>query len=143
MVGTAGKILDFACPRSSKIAFHNPRRSNKQQELSHKMEARNSVKETWVRPKACWASVCVWGCGVGGGGECNTPPPPPPLIWNLSVFWQNVSVKFPQQMLSVNLEYFIIKNEMENSINNPVPQKSNFYRRWQLLNKLYKICTDD
>ena len=23
----------------------------------------------------------------------------------------------------------------------PVPQKSNFYRRWRLLKKLYKICT--
>ena len=30
--------------------------------------------------------------------------------------WQNVSVKFPDQMLSVNLEYFIIKNKMQNSI---------------------------
>ena len=25
----------------------------------------------------------------------------------------------------------------------PVPQKSNFYRRWRLLKKLYKICTND
>ena len=25
----------------------------------------------------------------------------------------------------------------------PVPQKSNFYWRWRLLKKLYKICTDD
>ena len=49
----------------------------------------------------------------GGGGGCNTPP----LFWNLSVFWQNVSVKFPEPMLSVNLEYFIIKNDMHNSIN--------------------------
>ena len=51
--------------------------------------------------------------GVWGGGGCNTPP----LFWNLSVFWQNVSVKFPEPMLSVNLEYFIIKNDMHNSIN--------------------------
>ena len=49
MVGAAGKILDFACPRSSKIALQHPRRSNQQQELSHIMEARNSVKETRVR----------------------------------------------------------------------------------------------
>ena len=30
--------------------------------------------------------------------------------------WQNMSVKFPDQMLSVNLEYFIIKDEMQNPI---------------------------
>ena len=47
-------------------------------------------------------------------------------------------------MLLVNLEYFIIKNEMQNSISqNPVPQKSNFYRLWRLSKKLYKICTND
>ena len=49
MVGAAGKILDFACPRSSKIALQHPRRSNQQQELSHIMEARNSVNEARVR----------------------------------------------------------------------------------------------
>ena len=43
--------------------------------------------------------------------------PSPPLFKNLSVFWQNVSVKFPDPMLSVNLEYFTIKKEMRNSIN--------------------------
>ena len=43
--------------------------------------------------------VCVW------------------VFCNLSVFWQNVLVKFPDLMLSVNLEYFIIKDEMQNSIN--------------------------
>ena len=51
--------------------------------------------------------------GVCGGGGCNTPY----FFWNLSVFWQNKSVKFPEPMLSVTLEYFIIKNEMQNSIN--------------------------
>ena len=35
--------------RSSKTAFQHPRRSNQQQELSHIMEARNSVKEARVR----------------------------------------------------------------------------------------------
>ena len=75
---------------------------------------------------------CVWGC--------NTPPLPPPpqhththtLFLNLLVFWQNVSVKFPDPMLSVNLEYFI-KNEMQISIN---IQSCRFYRRWRLLKKL-------
>ena len=52
--------------------------------------------------------------GKGCGGESN---PPLPLFKNLSVFWQNMHVKFPDAMLSVNLEYFIIKNEMQNSIN--------------------------
>ena len=45
MVGAIGKILDFACTRSSKIAFQHPRRSNQQQEVSHILEARNSIKE--------------------------------------------------------------------------------------------------
>ena len=53
--------------------------------------------------------------GVAEGG-CNTLLPP--LFKNLSVFWQNVSVKLPDPVLSVNLEYFIIKNEIQNSINN-------------------------
>ena len=52
-----GKILDFVCPRLSKIAFQHPRRSNQQQELSHIMKARNSVKETWVRSRACPAAT--------------------------------------------------------------------------------------
>ena len=56
---------------------------------------------------------CEWGCN----------PPPP----------QNVSVKFRDPMLSVNLEYFIIKNEMQISIN---IQSCRFYRRWRLLKKL-------
>ena len=43
-------------------------------------------------------------------------PPRPTFFKNLSVFWQNMLVKF-DPMLSVNLEYFIIKNEMQNSIN--------------------------
>ena len=54
------------------------------------------------------------------------------LFLNLLVFWQNVSVKFPDPMLSVNLEYFI-KNEMQISIN---IQSCRFYRRWRLLKKL-------
>ena len=36
---------------------------------------------------------------------------------NLSLFFQNVSVECPDPMLLVNLEYFIVKNEMQNSIN--------------------------
>ena len=80
------------------------------------------------------------GAGGGGGGAHPPPPPPPPpppththtLFLNLLVFWQNVSVKFPDPMLSVNLEYFI-KNEMQISIN---IQSCRFYRRWRLLKKL-------
>ena len=50
----------------------------------------------------------VWGCGRGRGGAVWHPFP---LFWHLSIFWQNVSVKFPDQMLSVYLEYFIIKTK--------------------------------
>ena len=46
--------------------------------------------------------------GLCGGCKC------PPIFWNVSVFWKNVSVKFPDPMLPVDLEYFIIKNEMQN-----------------------------
>ena len=60
----------------------------------------------------------VWLCVSGGrgGGGCNTLLLHT-LFWNMLVFWQNVSVEFPDPMLSVNLEYFIIKIEMQNSIN--------------------------
>ena len=43
--------------------------------------------------------VCRWRRGVK----------PIHFLKNLLVFWQNASVKFPDAMLSVNLEYFIIK----------------------------------
>ena len=39
------------------------------------------------------------------------------LFWNLLVFWQNMSAKFSLPILSVNLEYFIIRNKIQNSIN--------------------------
>ena len=115
-----GNILNFVCPRLSKIAFQHPRRSNQQQELSHIMEARNSVKETWVRSRACRAGVCVCGGGVT----------PTHLIYLKFV---GILTKCVGKISSSNVVgkfgVFIIKNEMQYSINNPVPQKSNFYRR--------------
>ena len=67
----------------------------------------------------CYLNTRTCRAGEGIGGV--TPPPPPPsilqLFWDLSVFWQNVLVNFPDPMLSVNLEYIIIKNKMQNSIN--------------------------
>ena len=64
-------------------------------------------------------------------------------VWYLSVFWQNVLVKFPDPMLLVNLEYFIIKKRNAEFYQYSVLQKSNFNWRWQLLKKLYKICTNE
>ena len=61
----------------------------------------------YLHPKACRVGR------EGRGCACNTPY----LFWNLLVFWQNVSVKFPDLMLSVNLEFFIIKNKTKISIN--------------------------
>ena len=82
-----------------------------------------------------WSIWCMWvytkkyisdvipkgmlsGEGLGGGGVTPSPPPPPThthtthtVFWNLSVFWQNMSVKFPDPMLLVNLEYFIRKTK--------------------------------
>ena len=51
-----------------------------------------------------WQGHAKWG-GSRGCVRGVTPP----LFWNLSVFWQNVLVKFPDPMLSVNFDYFIIK----------------------------------
>ena len=56
-------------------------------------------------------------CRIVGGWSTPHPPPPPQLFWNLSVFLQNESVKVPDPILSVNLEYFIIKNEIQTSFN--------------------------
>ena len=56
-----------------------------------------------------WTRACR--AGAVGGERL------PQLSWSFSEFWQNMSVKFPDPILSVNLEYFIIKNEMQNSIN--------------------------
>ena len=37
-------------------------------------------------------------------------------FWNLSVFLTKCVKKFPDLMLSINLEYFLTKNEIQNSI---------------------------
>ena len=42
----------------------------------------------------------------GGGGS----------FWNLSVFLTKCVEKFPDLMLSINLEYFLRKNEIQDSI---------------------------
>ena len=64
------------------------------------------------------------------------------VFLNLLVFWQNWSIKFSDPMLSVNLDYFNIKNKMQNFIKSS-PSKINLLRLWPLLKKLYKICTDN
>ena len=55
----------------------------------------------------------------------------------------NVPVKLSDPMLSVTLEYFIIKKRNAEFYQYAVPRKSNFYRRLRRLKNLYKICTDD
>ena len=70
----------------------------------------------WVYTEQYIPNVIPKGMSSGEvwGGGCNLPPhththTTHTVFWNLSVFWQNMSVKFPNQMLLVNLEHFIIK----------------------------------
>ena len=59
--------------------------------------------------------VCVWGEGEERGV---TPPPPPTFLESVGILTKCVGKIFwSDPMLSVNWEYFIIKNEMQNSIN--------------------------
>ena len=62
------------------------------------------INNSVLLASACRAGAC-------GGGGCYTG------IWNLSVFDKNLSVKFPDLMLLVNLKYFVMKNDMQDSIN--------------------------
>ena len=62
------------------------------------------INNSVLLASACRAGAC-------GGGVCYTG------IWNLSVFDKNLSVKFPNLMLLVNLKYFVMKNDMQDSIN--------------------------
>ena len=86
--------------------------------------------------------------GCGGVAPARVPPPPPPhtRFWNLLSFWQNVSIKLPDPMLLVNLEHFILKNEMQNSINTKYrfhwDLTSNFYQLCHII-KLCNICTNE
>ena len=48
--------------------------------------------------------------------------------------WPNVACKFG---------VFYHKKQNAEFYQYSVPQKSNFYRRWQLLKKLYRICTNN
>ena len=50
------------------------------------------------------------------------------------ISWPNVVCKFG---------VFYHKKRNAEFYQYPVPQKSNFYRQWRLLKKLYKICTND
>ena len=47
---------------------------------------------------------------------CNTSPPPPNFLEFVGILTKCV-VTFPDLMLSVNLEYFVIKNKMQNPFN--------------------------
>ena len=68
-------------------------------------------------PSGVGVCVCVCVCVRRGGGEgCNTPPPT--FLESVGILTKCVGKIFwSDPMLSVNWEYFIIKNEMQNSIN--------------------------
>ena len=107
--------------RSKNFDFPNLKNSSRSQSLVSYADTNEfynllQLKNQRSRARACRSCVCVCVCvRGGGGGEGGVTPPP--FFWSLLVFWQNVSVKLPDPMLPVNLEYFIIKNEMQNSIN--------------------------
>ena len=81
-----------------------------------------------------------------GGVPSPLPPPPPPHTHTFLKFvgilpkyvgkisWPNVVGKFG---------VFYYKKRNAEFYQYPVPQKLNFYRRWELLKNLYNICTND
>ena len=82
-------------------------------------------------------------CRIVGG--CSTPPfpsPPPTFLKFVGVFtkWVGKS-SWPNFVGKFGVFYHKKRNTV--FFQYPVPQKSNFYQRWQLWKKLYKICTDD
>ena len=94
----------------------------------------NPSLEASVEARTCWA------------GSVTAPPPPPPHTHNFLEFvgiltkyvckisWHNVVGKFG-----------VLCHKKRNAelYQCPVPQRSNFYRQWRLLKKLYRICTKD
>ena len=80
---------------------------------------------------------------VERGGVTYTPPPPPQTFFEICRYltkyvgknsWPNVVSKFV---------VFCHKKRNAEFRQNPAPQKSNFYRWWRLLKKLYKIWTNN
>ena len=77
----------------------------------------------------------------GRGHGRVVPPPPPSLFETCRVFLQNVSEKFTDSMLLVNLEYFITKKRNAEFYQNPKEIK--ILPAMTAFKKSYKICTDD
>ena len=78
----------------------------------------------------------------GGHGRVVSPPPPhPSLFKTCRVFLQNVSEKFTDSVLLVNLEYFITKKR--NAEFYQSPKEIKILPAMTAFKKSYKNCTDD
>ena len=97
----------------------------------------NNVLICYLNTRTCRA-----GEGIGG-----VTPPPPPLHPTTILGFVGILAKCVGKFSWPNVvgKFGVYYHKKQNAefYQYPVPEKSNFYRQWRLLKKLYKIFTDD
>ena len=91
------------------------------------------IIEFTLRPRTCQA-----GGDVGGVAPH---PPPPHLLKFVGILTKCIG-KISRPNFVGKFGVFYRKKRNAEFYQYPVPQKSDFYRQWRLLKKLYKICND-